>query len=107
MATDTEFSKALTLHRSGRLAEAKSLYRNILEMHAGHPGALHLLGLIEISKKNHDGAVRLIRRSIETGGPNAMRLNDLGSACRVAGDLNEAADSFRSALNLKRDLTPA
>jgi tetratricopeptide (TPR) repeat protein/SAM-dependent methyltransferase len=107
MATDTEFSKALTLHRSGRLAEAEALYRSILDRHSDHPGALHLLGLIEISKQNYVSAMRLIRRSIESGGPNAMRLNDLGSACRAAGDLNEAADSFRSALSLKKDLTPA
>jgi tetratricopeptide (TPR) repeat protein len=107
MATDTEISKALTLHRSGRLAEAESLYRSILNVHSDHPGALHLLALVEISKQDYDSAVRLIQRSIESGGPNAVRLNDLGSACRAAGDLNKAADAFRSALNLKRDLTPA
>ncbi len=107
MATDTEISKALTLHRSGRLAEAESLYRSILNVHSDHPGALHLLALVEISKQDYDSAVRLIQRSIESGGPNAVRLNDLGSACRAAGDLDQAADSFRSALNLKRDLTPA
>ncbi|MGI9264501.1 MAG: tetratricopeptide repeat protein [Gammaproteobacteria bacterium] len=107
MATNTEFSKALQLHRSGRLAEAEAIYRGILEPHPDHPGALHLLGLIEISKGNYDNAARLIGRSIASGGPNATSLNDLGSAYRAAGQLKEAADAYGSALDLKKDLMPA
>jgi tetratricopeptide (TPR) repeat protein len=107
MAANLELAKALELHRKGRLAEAESAYRTLLDSQPGNPGALHLLGMVKVQTGEYQEAVRLIGDSIESGGPNPARLNDLASALRAAGEPEAAMNRYREALALRGDLVPA
>ena len=48
---------ALQHHQTGRLAEAEAIYRQILAVNACDPDSLHLLGMIEHQRGNHELAV--------------------------------------------------
>ena len=80
--------------------------RQSLQM-PGNPGALHLLGMVKVQTGEYREAVRLIGCSIESGGPNPARLNDLASALRAAGEPEAAMHRYREALALRDDLVPA
>ena len=66
---------ALSLHRSGRIAEAEKLYRKIIKWNPKQPVALHSLGIIEAGGGNLAEAARLMARSlsVETGNIQFMQ----------------------------------
>jgi len=41
-------------HKAGQLAQAETLYRQILQQQPNHPDALHLLGVIAYQAGRHD-----------------------------------------------------
>ena len=55
---------ALAHHRAGRLAQAETRYRRILEAQPDNPDALHLLGLVLFQTNRPGRAVPLIREAI-------------------------------------------
>ena len=57
----------IKLHQQGRIADAEGIYRQILQDDPGHPGALHLLGVIRHQKGQHEGALELIGRAVAMG----------------------------------------
>jgi tetratricopeptide (TPR) repeat protein len=107
MASNTPIARALALHKAGRLAEAEAAYRELLAVDGRDARALHLLGLVLLSKKDIAAGIRCIRDSIEYGGPVPQRLYDLGSACRAAGDLDAAETAYRGALDRAPTFAPA
>src|ERR1700744_2222262 len=58
------FEAALRQHQAGRLAEAETGYRAILDLAPGHDESLHLLGVIACQVGQHAPAVALIERAI-------------------------------------------
>jgi tetratricopeptide (TPR) repeat protein len=65
------FQQALAVHQIGRLAEAQSMYEDILKIHPEHSDALHLLGLIAAQTNNMQRAKGLIGRAIDINPNNA------------------------------------
>ena len=61
---------ALSLHRSGRIAEAEKLYRKIIKWNPKQPVALHSLGIIEAGGGNLAEAARLMARSLSVEAGN-------------------------------------
>src|SRR5205807_4900484 len=61
-------ARALALHRTGRLTEAESLYRAVLQIEPDQFEALHFLGLVEAQRENFIEADRLMGRSLEING---------------------------------------
>ena len=90
---------ALVHHRAGRLAQAEVIYRQILQQHADHPDALHLLGVIALQSAQPQVAVELIGRSTQFA-PTAASLNNLGEAFRHLGRLNDAVASYQRSIQL-------
>ena len=80
---------ALAHHQAGRLEEAERLYREILHTHPDLPDALHLLGVLHHQRGNHDEAIALIRRAIQSRATSAMQSN-LGLALKATGLLDDA-----------------
>ncbi len=65
MATILEdFAVALEHHRAGRLREAETIYRQILETDPGHPDAWRLLGLIACQLGDYQAGVEFIQRAV-------------------------------------------
>ncbi|MBN3765094.1 glycosyltransferase family 41 protein [Burkholderia sp. Ac-20365] len=90
---------ALAHHQAGRLAEAKSIYDQILQGNPRHPDALHFLGLLACQIQQHDAGITLMRESIAIL-PNAIYYNNLGNALREHGQLKQAIDGYREAVAL-------
>ena len=91
---------AIRLHQLGRLANAESLYRRVIERDPKHPGALHLLGALAHQQGHDDRAAKLIALAMELKPLQATYHSNYGVALRGLGRLHEAADALRLALRL-------
>lgn len=87
-------------HRSGRLAEADRIYRQVLVANPNHPDALHLLGLIHAQRGQPQLAAELISRAIKAR-PNVAQFHcRLAEVLRALRRYDEALASFRRAIEL-------
>ena len=101
------FATALQHHRGGRLREAESLYRQLLETDPNHPDTLHLLGVLAHQTGRQQLAIEMIRRAIKQNAQMPGYYNNLGNAYGAAGNWPEAETSYRRALERKRDYPDA
>ncbi len=86
---DEAYAKALLHHKSGRLAEAAELYRQIIERRPNHSDALHLLGVLAHQGGKNDEAIYLIGRAIAEnpgvgGGGGLSQQSGRCAACTAA-----------------------
>jgi predicted O-linked N-acetylglucosamine transferase (SPINDLY family) len=102
-----QLQQALALHQQGRLSQAESLYRGVLELAPDNFDALHLLGVVELQRGNPHEGLRLIGRALELN-PNdpAAHLN-LGNALMDLKRPEEALASYDRALALRPDYVDA
>jgi Flp pilus assembly protein TadD/SAM-dependent methyltransferase len=108
MATVAE---ALTLafehHQAGRLGDAEAVCAKIRALHPHHPDALHLLGLISLSKGRHDDAIRHLDEALKLNPRSGQIHNSLGEVYRKQGQFAYAGDHYRKALALDPSLAEA
>ncbi len=95
--------EATTCHKQGRLAEAEALYREVLAGDSRQFDALHMLGVIAHQTGKHEDAVQLITRALQRNPADAAAHCNLGTAYRALNRLDEAAGSYRKAIELKPD----
>ena len=57
--------KAKLAHKAGKLQEAESLYRTILQSYPLHPEANNNLGVIAVSVNKTDAALPLFKNALE------------------------------------------
>ncbi|MCC7487798.1 MAG: tetratricopeptide repeat protein [Burkholderiales bacterium] len=98
---------AAGLHRAGDLEGAKALYRQVLDGDAGHPDALHLLGVLASQQGEHERALELIARAIARRGDAAPFHASLGQVHSRLGRAREAEAACRTALRLDPGLHDA
>lgn len=94
------FSAAMAHHRSGRVAEAEAIYRNILAADPQHGPALHMLGVIAYQRDRCEDAVELIRRALASDPHQPHFHNSLGEVLRAKGELDAAEACYREAVRL-------
>ncbi|MBL4691523.1 MAG: tetratricopeptide repeat protein [Rhodospirillales bacterium] len=94
-------------HQAGRLAEAETAYRRVLQADPDHADANHLLGLIAHQSGDNEAAVQLISRAIQGNPDEAAYHNNLGNAFKDLEQLNEAAASYREAIAVKPEFVDA
>ncbi len=102
-ALSNELQIAVEHHQAGRLAEADSLYRRVLEIEPNNAGALHLRGVLAYQQARNEDAVGSIEKAIRAGGPHPAVLNDLGKAYFALKRYREAKRCFAKALSLDPD----
>jgi predicted O-linked N-acetylglucosamine transferase (SPINDLY family) len=108
MATIPEaLNIALQHHRAGRLQEAETIYRQILQVEPRHPDALQLLGMIAHQAGRHDIAADYLRQAITHNPNDAHYHSNLGAILEAQGRLEEAVACYRQALALKPDYAEA
>jgi tetratricopeptide (TPR) repeat protein len=90
--------EAVSRHRAGRLAEAASLYQQVLRSHPRNADALHLLGVVAHQTGDHPRAVVLIRKAIARNPNIAAYHNNLGAALLALDRREEAGIRFAEAL---------
>jgi tetratricopeptide (TPR) repeat protein len=101
------YDLALQHHRTGDLARAEPLYRQIIAADPSHAEAHHLLGLVEHQKGHHEVAAGLIRQAIALNPGAAVFHANLGIVLRAQGKTAEAIQSYREALRLNPQVVEA
>jgi tetratricopeptide (TPR) repeat protein len=96
-----QLGRAVQQHQAGRLAEAETLYRQVLARDAGNADALHLLGVVTHQKGRPCQAVELIRQAIAINPLEASFHANLGVAFKELGCREEAVACYRAAIRLR------
>lgn len=99
--------QAIELQSQGRIAEAESLFRRILEVAPTEPLSLYSLGVILLNRGDRDEALQIFRRGAES--PSAIANNWVGyaSALQAVGQREEALAAYEQALAMKPDYVEA
>lgn len=103
----SEFERAAALHGQGRLADAETLYRNILRKDPKHFDALHHLGVLAYQTGNFRVAADLIAKAIGIFPRRAAFHSNYGLALQDLGELEAALASFDRAVALDPTLASA
>ena len=98
---------AIGHHRAGRVAEAESVYRQILAIDARHADSLHLLGMIAYQGGRSEAAIAMIQKAIAIDKTKAAYHSNLGTVFHAQGRLDEAAQCYQRAVTLQPDLATA
>ncbi len=91
---------ALQRHRTGELAVAENLYRQILAQWPDDPMALQLLGVVYHQRDQNEAAEPLIRRALRISPDLAQAHSNLGNVLVAQGRPREAIACFRRAVRL-------
>ena len=84
-------------HQSGRLNEAETLYRQVLQQDPNCADALHLLGVLAHQVKRDDVSVDLIQRAIQLNQSHPAFYGNLGVTLEAMGRVDEAINCWRHA----------
>jgi len=98
---------ALQEHEAGRLTEAESIYRQVLEVEPGHPVAKNLLGVIVHQNGNKEEALILFTQALAIAPDYPEAHNNFGNALKDLGNLDEAVASYRKAIAINPDYATA
>jgi predicted TPR repeat methyltransferase len=94
-------------HQAGRLAEAESIYLELLRRDANDVDALHYLGVLRMGQGRPDEAIGLLRKALPLAPRNALIWNSLGSVLSRANNLPAAEFAFQNATQIKPDYAEA
>jgi protein O-GlcNAc transferase len=103
----TPLHRAVELHRLGQLAEAASLYHQVLRAEPHQPDALHLLGLIAQHEGRLDEAVERFTAAIAANPKAAVFRLNRGITFRTCGRTTEALEDLHQAALLDPGLAEA
>nr|WP_298241183.1 tetratricopeptide repeat protein [uncultured Bradyrhizobium sp.] len=92
---------ALQLHKMGLLPEAKTAYRQVLQLAPNQIVALHMLGILESDAKNYEQAESLLSRAVAADPRSADAHMSLGIALNGLRRHDEACASYRKSLALR------
>jgi predicted O-linked N-acetylglucosamine transferase (SPINDLY family) len=106
-AADTRVLQGFALHQQGRLPEAASAYREVLEAQPRHFDALHLLGLVALQSQEAERAAELLARAVESNPMVAAAHLNRGAALARLARLSEALASYDRAIELAPDYADA
>ncbi|HEY8749214.1 MAG TPA: tetratricopeptide repeat protein [Tepidisphaeraceae bacterium] len=95
------YEQAVRNHRAGQLAQAESLYRQVLESAPGHADAMHMLGILAHQAGNSPDAVELLGRAVEINPHNADYHCNFAIALARKGEIDRAIDELEIAIRLK------
>ncbi|SEI41551.1 Predicted methyltransferase, contains TPR repeat [Frateuria terrea] len=90
--------QALRAHQADDLDTAERLYREVLELHAAQPDALHYLGVLCHQRGRSDEAVELIRTALKITPRHPDAHNNLGNIHKECDRPAEAEACYRRAL---------
>ena len=95
------------LHRSGQLAEAERLYRQLLAADPRDFSARHLLGVIHAQQGRNDQALLEIDAALAIKADDAEAQLNRANVLKALGRGEEALEGYARALELKPRFAPA
>lgn len=107
MTIDQAYKLGMQYHQAGQLAQAESIYRQILSVQPNHADAQHLLGLIAQQAGQFDASLELIGRAIAID-PNAVHYQaNYAQTLAALGRREEAISVLRRVVSLQPFLAEA
>ena len=100
---DTLMAQAQALHRSGDIARAEAIYREVLRRSPSHFDALHSLGMVAFQAGHPQAAADLITQALAVDPRDAGAHGNLGYALHALGRHDEALQSLDRALAIQPD----
>ena len=97
------YGQASALHRSGRLAEAEQVYRQILTADPASFAALHMLGVLAAQTGRADEALDRIGAALEVNPGDTSALVNYANVLSLKGRFEEAVASYDRALTMRPD----
>ena len=91
----------------GRLDVAGECLQQVLDQDPSHFDALHISGVLEYQRGNHERAVTLIQRALEVHSGFAEAHYNLGKVLQASHRFPEAASAYHKAIELNPALDPA
>jgi len=101
MESQSLFARAFGLHQAGALAQAESLYRQILAVQPSHFQSRHLLGVVCAQQARNQEAIDLIAGALSLNPQWPEALINYANVLRAAGRPSEALASIDKALSLQ------
>lgn len=95
------------LHKAGRLTDAETIFRKILDHRPDHPMALLSLGILAHQSNRHDAAINLIERVIDLAPHYPQAHNNLGVVHSSLGDYPRAIEAHTRAVALNPNYADA
>jgi protein O-GlcNAc transferase len=96
-----QFARAVECHHEGRVAEAESIYRLILDVAPEQPFASYMLGVIAHESGENDRALELLSQALAVKPDLIEAHNALGMVLKAQGQFDRAAASFQNALAIR------
>ena len=93
--------------QQGRLDAAEAGAEQILRAAPRHPGALHILGVICLQRRQLPQALRWLRKAAQADQRNAMIWATLGYGCFETAAFRDAVEAFQKAARLEPRAHPA
>ena len=101
------FHLAVQSHRSGNIAAAETMCRQILAVAPGHGDAAHLLGMCTLSTGRREEALQWFSQAVARSPQSAEYQCDLGTVHRLLGRAGEAERCFEKAVQIDPGLAAA
>ena len=102
-----KLQEAIALHQMGQLAEAESIYRQLLPIDCTKPDSLHLIGVIAYQNGKYQTAAEFIGQAIEVKPNDATYYSNLGLVYVELNRLDVATACYVRATELKPDYAEA
>jgi predicted TPR repeat methyltransferase len=90
--------QAMQAHQADDLDAAERLYKEVLDLHAGQPDALHYLGVLCHQRGRSDEGVSLIGTALKITPRHPDAHNNVGNIHKESGRLSDAEACYRRAL---------
>lgn len=103
----TQLQQAVALLRQGQGSRAETLLRALMQQPAARFDAVHLLGLIQLQRKDAAAALGYFEQAMQLRPDAVPLLNNMGIALRELGRLQEALAHYERALALQPDYVEA
>jgi tetratricopeptide (TPR) repeat protein len=106
-AISAKLEQAFAFHQQGKLTQAETIYREIIDRSPEHVEALHFLGVIAYQSERFDEADRLIGRALAIKPDYAEALYDRANTLRELKRPDEALACYDKALSIRPDFVEA
>src|SRR5258708_35851937 len=91
---DQAFHHAMLLANGGHVAEAESVYRQILAIEGRHVDAMQMLGVLMAQQGKWEEGLELVRQASQINPAAASCHANIGMILAQRGRLDEAIESF-------------
>jgi Predicted O-linked N-acetylglucosamine transferase, SPINDLY family len=101
------FQRGLVFHKQNDLTNALLHYQRVLELEPRHAGALHFLGVIALTRKDHAAAISYFEQALAICDSKPVYWNNYGVALKETQRYAEAKTAFEKAIALNPNYADA